>query len=166
MQISMKVSCKLTLWMGKHSQSFQNSKFVMFLQYISKKKLEMKLIFCLHRNIKVSYKLISTRWASKFPTRWYYLGMIKHSQSAQGNKFVISLQYLKKEVSDRVHFLHADKHQGFYKVALLFLVKVARHVQGIQNRKLVIFLQYLKKKILMKFVFCIQVKWKFPASWY
>ena len=84
--------------------------------------------------------------------------MIKHSQSAQGNKFAISLQYLKKEVSDRVHFLHADKHQGFYKVALLFLVKVARHVQGIQNRKLVIFLQYLKKKILMKFVFCIQVK--------
>ena len=27
----------------------------------------------------------------------------------QNNKFAISLQYLKKEVSDDVHFLHANK---------------------------------------------------------
>ena len=27
--------------------------------------------------------------------------------------FVISLQYLKKEVSDEVDFLHADKHENF-----------------------------------------------------
>ena len=38
------------------------------------------------------------------------LGMIKSSQSAQSNKFAISLQYLKKEVRNGVHFLHADKH--------------------------------------------------------
>ena len=32
----MKVSCKLILWWGKvkHSQSSQNSKFAMFLQYL------------------------------------------------------------------------------------------------------------------------------------
>ena len=41
------------------------------LYNISKKKLEMRLIFCMQRNIKVSYQLISTLWASKFPTRWY-----------------------------------------------------------------------------------------------
>ena len=39
-QISMKVSYKLTLWflmgMGKRSQSSQNSKFAMFLQYLKK----------------------------------------------------------------------------------------------------------------------------------
>ena len=40
-------------------------------------------------------------------------GMIKHSQSTQINKFVISLQYLKKEVRNGVHFLHLDKHQSF-----------------------------------------------------
>ena len=36
--------------------------------------------------IKVSYKVILS----------LLLGMIKHSQSTQSNKFVISLQYLKK----------------------------------------------------------------------
>ena len=39
------------------------------------------------------------------------MGMVKHSQSTQSNKFSISLKYLKKEVGNRVHFLHADKHQ-------------------------------------------------------
>ena len=42
-----------------------------------------------------------------------------------------------------VHFLHADKHQSFCKLALLFLMEVARHVQSTQNRRLVIFLQYV-----------------------
>ena len=37
--------------------------------------------------------------------------MIKYSQSTQSNKFAISLQYLKREVSDGVYFLLADKHQ-------------------------------------------------------
>ena len=39
------------------------------------------------------------------------MGMIKHSQSTQSNKFAISLQYLKKKIRDGVHFLHADKYQ-------------------------------------------------------
>ena len=60
-------------------------------------------------------------------------------------KFSISLQYLKKDVNNGVHFLHADK-QSFYKLALLFLVEVVGHIQSTQNRKLVKFLQYLKKK--------------------
>ena len=41
------------------------------------------------------------------------LGMIKHSQSTQSNKFAISLQYLKKEVRKGVPFLHADEHQSW-----------------------------------------------------
>ena len=73
------------------------------------------------------------------------MGIIKHSQSSQSNKFAISLQYLKKEVSDDDHFLHVDKHQNFYELALSFLMEVARHAQSTQNRKLVIFLQYNKK---------------------
>ena len=55
--------------------------------------------------IKVSYKDIPS----------LLMGMIKHCQSTQSNKFAISLQYLKKEVRNGVHFLHADKHQNFYK---------------------------------------------------
>ena len=54
--------------------------------------------------IKVSYKVILS----------LLMGMIKHSQSTQSNKFAKSLQYLKKEIRDGVHFLHADKHQSFY----------------------------------------------------
>ena len=38
------------------------------LYNVSEKKLEMKLIFCMDINIKVSVKLNSTLWASKFPT--------------------------------------------------------------------------------------------------
>ena len=55
--------------------------------------------------MKVSYKLISTLLASK-------LGMIKYSQSTQSNKFVMSLQYLEKEVRDGVHVLHANNCQS------------------------------------------------------
>ena len=34
----------------------------------------------------------------------------RHGQIKQNNKFVISLQHVKKEVSDALDFLHADKH--------------------------------------------------------
>ena len=67
--------------------------------------------------------------------------------SSQSNKFAIPLQCLRKKVRDRVHLLYRDKHQGFCKLALLFLMQVARHVQSAQNRNLVIFLQYIKKKV-------------------
>ena len=87
--------------------------------------------------IKVSYKGILS----------LLIGMIKHSQSTQSNKFVISLQYLKKEVRDGVYFLKAEKHQSFYKLALSFLMEVARHVQSTKNIKLIIFLQYIQKKV-------------------
>ena len=87
--------------------------------------------------IKVSYKVILS----------LLMGMIKYSQNTGRNKFAISLQYLRKEVRNRVHFLHADKHQSFYKFTLSFSAEVARHIQSTQNRKLVMFLQYLKKKV-------------------
>ena len=103
-------------------------------QYL-KKKLEMKLIF-LHTNKHQSFLQVDFK----------NLG-IKNSQSAQSNKFTISLQYLKKEVRNGVHFLHADKHQSFYKLALSFLMEVASYVQSTQNRNLVIFLQEIKKKL-------------------
>ena len=65
--------------------------------------------------IKVSYKVIIS----------LLMGLAKYSQITQSNKFVISWQYLKKEVMYEVHFLHTDEHQSFYKLALLLLIKVA-----------------------------------------
>ena len=95
-------------------------------------------------NIKVSYRLISTLWASKMSTRWYYYYCWVWSSILKVLK-VIRLQYLynisKKEVRKGVHVLHADEHQSFYKLGLLLLMEVARYVQSTQNRKLVIFLQ-------------------------
>ena len=73
--------------------------------------------------------------------------MIKCFQITQRNKFAISLQYLKKKVSNGDHFWHADKRQSFYKSILSFLMEVARHVQNTQNMKLVIFLQYFRKNV-------------------
>ena len=47
--------------------------------------------------------------------------MTRHAKSAQNNKYyAIPLQYLKREVSDEVDFLHADKHQGFLQVGNIF----------------------------------------------
>ena len=54
------------------------------------------------------------------------MGMIKHSQITQSNKFAIS----QKEVRNGVYFFHVEKHQSFYKLALSFLMEVARHVQS------------------------------------
>ena len=63
------------------------------------------------------------------------MGLIKHSQRTQINKFAISLQFLKK-FRDAVHFLHADRHQSFCKLVLSFLMEGAK--LSTQNRKLVI----------------------------
>ena len=41
--------------------------------------------------------------------------------------------------------LHADKHQKFYKLALLLLMEVAKYIQSTQNMKLVIFCNILRK---------------------
>ena len=65
----------------------------------------------------------------------------------QGNKFAISLQYLKKEFRNGGQFWHADKRQSFSKLVLSFLMEVARQVQNTEKRKLIIFLQYIKKKL-------------------
>ena len=99
-------------------------------------KLDMKLIFCMQINTKVSYKLTSTLWASQFPARWYYYYWWTEPSILKSRKFTISLQYLKEEVKNGVYFLHVDKHQKFCKLALSSLTEVARHVQCTQNRKL------------------------------
>ena len=60
----------------------------MSLQYLKREVVFNTL------GINVSYKVI----------RSLLIGMIKHYQSTQSNKFAISLQYLKKEIRDGFHF--------------------------------------------------------------
>ena len=111
MQIKTKVLYKsiVSLWVCvvRHAQSIQNNKFAISLQYL-KENVKDEVDFNTFV-IKVSY----TDSVMKV-IRSLLIGMIKHFQSTQSNKFVISLQYLKKEVRNGVHFLPVAKHQSWH----------------------------------------------------
>ena len=75
------------------------------------------------------------------------------------SKFVMSVQYLKKEVRDKVDFSHDDEHQSLllfdfsslfikvsYKVILSLLMGIVDS-QSTQSNKCEISLQYLKKEV-------------------
>ena len=120
--------------MARHALITQNNKFAISLQYLKKEvsdevdflradKHQSFLQFDFNTlGIQVSYKVILS----------LLMGMIIVLKILK----VISLQYMKKEVRDGVHFLHVDGH-----------LEVERHVQSTQNRKFVIILQCIKKKV-------------------
>ena len=124
----------------------------MSLQYL-KKKLKLKLIFCMQSFLKDYFNTLSIKFSYKVDII-IINGMIKCFQITQSNKFAISLQYLKKEVRNGDHFWHADKRQSFYKLVLSFLMEAAKHVQNTQNRKLVIFLQNFRKNFATDLCYC------------
>ena len=57
------------------------------------------------------------------------------TRHAQNSKFAIFLQYLQKEVSDEVDFLHADKHESLLQVYCMILIGMIKHSQSSQNSK-------------------------------
>ena len=61
--------------------------------------------------------------------------------------FAISLQYFKKEWSDEVDFLHADKHESLLQIDSMILMGMVKHSQSSQNSKFAMSLQYLKKEV-------------------
>ena len=75
------------------------------------------------------------------------MSVARHAQIDQNNKFAISLQYLKKEVSDEVDNLHEDKHESLIKIDTMILMGMAKHSQSFQNNKIARSLQYLKKEV-------------------
>ena len=85
--------------MVKQSQSFQNSKFEMYLQYLIKevdswhadKHQNFPQVDCNTLSIKVFYRVILS----------LLMGMTNHSQRTQSNKLSIVLQYLENEVSHK-----------------------------------------------------------------
>ena len=70
-----------------------------------------------------------------------------NTQIIQNNMFAISLQYLKREVSDEVDFLHADKHESLILIDTMILMGMVKHSQSFQNTKCAMFLQYLQKEV-------------------
>ena len=70
-----------------------------------------------------------------------------HVQIIQNNKLLIFLQHLKKEVSDEVDFVHADKHESLLQIDIMILIGITMHSQSSQNSKFPISLQYLKQEV-------------------
>ena len=81
--------------------------------------------------------------------------MARHAQISQDNKFAISLQYLKKKVSDEVDFLHADKHESLLQIDTIILIGIVKDSQRSQNSKFTMSLQYLKKEVRDEVDFCM-----------
>ena len=71
----------------------------------------------------------------------------RHAQITQNNKSAISLQYLKKEFSDEVDFLHADKHESLLQIDGMISMEMVKHSQSSRNSKFAMSLQYLKKEV-------------------
>ena len=83
------------------------TKVLTIIRQYFKKDVRDKYDFCMKIiNIKVFYKLIIL----------FLLFIARHVQSIQNSKFVISLEYLKREARDEVDFWHADKYQVFLEV--------------------------------------------------
>ena len=57
------------------------------------------------------------------------------------------MQYLKKEVSDGIDFLHANKHEILLQIDTMTLIGILKHSQSFQNSKVIMFLQYIKKEV-------------------
>ena len=77
---------------------------------------------------------------------------VRHAQINQNNKSAISLQYLKKELSVKVDFLHVDKLESFLQIDSMILMGMIKDSQSSQNSKSAMSLQYLKKKLDIKLI--------------
>ena len=65
----------------------------------------------------------------------------------QKTKFAVSLQYLKKKVSDEIDFLHAGKHESLLQIDILTLIGIVKDSQSFQNSKVIMSLQHIKKEV-------------------
>ena len=63
----------------------------------------MEAVFLHAVNIKISYNTLGAKVSYKLILS-LLMGMIKHPQSTQINKFAISLQFLKEQVREGVFF--------------------------------------------------------------
>ena len=86
--------------------------------------------------------------------------MARDAQITQNNKFAISLQYLKKELSDEVDFLHADKHESLLQIDTMILTGWSSISKVPKIASLQCLYNISKKKLKMKLIFCMQINIK------
>ena len=71
------------------------------------------------------------------------------------------MRYVKKEVSDEIDFLLADKHVSLLQIDTMTLTGIVKHFQSFQNSKVTMSLQCIKKKKLgREFIFSLQMNLK------
>ena len=78
----------------------------------------------------------------------------------QNNKFAISLQYRKNEVSDEVDILCADKHESLMQFGTMILMRIAKYSQSSQKTSLQCLAISQKKKLETKLILCMQINIK------
>ena len=59
----------------------------------------------------------------------------RHVQITLNNKFAISLQHLKKEVSDEVDFLHTGRHESLLQTDAMILMGMVKHSHSSQKKQ-------------------------------
>ena len=122
----------ILMGMAKHSQSSQNSKFAMSLQYLKKEVKSWSLFFCMPMNIKVSLKFFSTPWVSKVSCNvgimiinghdqasfklvlCFLMEVTRHAQNTQNRKLVIFFDILRKTVETALCSIVMQSIQIFY----------------------------------------------------
>ena len=139
MQTNNKIFYKLlsSFWVctNRNAQITQNWKFA-YLCNISRKTLEMKLLFCLQIDTNIFYRVLVSFWVS----------LSRLVQSTQNNKFAISLQYLEENGENEVGFLLADKHQRFLQIDTIILI-VVRHAKLPTVTRLLLLCNIVRKKV-------------------
>ena len=90
----------------------------------------------------------------------FLMFVARHAQIIQNKKFAFSLQYLKREVNDKVDFLHAGKHENLLQIDTMILIEMVKHFQSSQNSKFAMSVQYLKIEDTDKLTFCMQISIK------
>ena len=109
---------------------------------ISRKKLIMKFIFGMQKNIKIFYRLILSFWVC----------LTRHAQSIQNKKFAYISNISRKTGRMKLIFCLQINIKDFFKLILSFEVSVDRHNRITWNNKFSI-CNILRKKWVMKLIF-------------
>ena len=116
----------------------------------------MNMIFCLQINVKGFFKLSLS----------FQECLARHGQITQNNKFAISLQYLKEELSDEVVFLHTDKHESLLQIDSIILMGDGQAFPKFPKQQVSnIFTTSQKRSQECRSVFDMQINVKVSASW-
>ena len=97
----------------------------------------LNFIYGMQISTKSFYKLIVLLWVC----------IARQAHVTQNNKFVTSLQYYKKEVNEKVDFLHAAKHENVLEIDTIIFMKMVKHFQSSQNSKFAMPLLCVKKEV-------------------